>query len=204
MLVGKRGGRESCRQQDINDLMVKLAKAGKHVVRLKSGDPMLFGRAGEEIARLQAENISIDIIPGITSAVAMAAALGVSLTHRDHAQSVQLVTGHSRHGRLPEHINWPAIAEPSQTTIFYMGGRTAGQIADRLIVEGLAHDTPVAVGASISRPDQRIAHGTLEELSALVASLDSTGPVLVGVGKVFAASAGRQIASRDIVVASRR
>ncbi|MCH1583576.1 MAG: siroheme synthase CysG, partial [Flavobacteriales bacterium] len=106
MLVGKRGGRESCKQDDINDMMVKLAKAGKNVVRLKSGDPMIFGRAGEEIKRLREENISVSTVPGITSASAMASQLGVSLTQRDHAQSVRFITGHSRKGELPTDIDW--------------------------------------------------------------------------------------------------
>ncbi|MDB5556610.1 MAG: cysG [Rhizobium sp.] len=101
MLVGKRGGHESCRQDNINDMMVKFAKAGKRVVRLKSGDPMIFGRAGEEIECLEREGIPVSIVPGITAANAMAACLGVSLTHRDHAQAVRLVTVHARNGHLP-------------------------------------------------------------------------------------------------------
>ena len=101
MMVGKRGQRESCAQDDINALMIKLAAGGKHVVRLKCGDPMIFGRAGEEIAQLEAAGIPVDVVPGITAASAMAARLGVSLTHRDHAQSVRFVTGHARDGKLP-------------------------------------------------------------------------------------------------------
>src|SRR6185295_6062475 len=95
MMVGKRGGRVSCRQEDINALMIKLARQGKRVVRLKSGDPMIFGRAGEEIAELSAAGISVEVVPGITSALALAARLGVSLTHRDLAHSVRFVTGHA-------------------------------------------------------------------------------------------------------------
>ncbi len=125
MLVGKRGGRTSCRQEDINEMMVKLAKSGKRVVRLKSGDPMIFGRAGEEIAHLDRENIPVDVIPGITAASAMASRLGISLTHRDHAQSVRFITGHSRHGGLPVDVDWATVADPRTTTVFYMGGRTA-------------------------------------------------------------------------------
>jgi uroporphyrin-III C-methyltransferase / precorrin-2 dehydrogenase / sirohydrochlorin ferrochelatase len=136
ILVGKRGGRPSCRQDDINELMVRLAKAGKRVVRLKSGDPMIFGRAGEEIARLEGEGIPVDVVPGVTSAIATAAALGVSLTNRDSAKSVRFVTAHSRQGGLPEDLDWSAVADPSTTTIFYMAGRTAGQIAARLIARG--------------------------------------------------------------------
>ncbi len=96
MMVGKRGSRESCKQDDINGLMLKLARQGKHVVRLKSGDPMIFGRAGEEITALEAAGIPVTVVPGITAAQGMASALNVSLTHRDHAQALTLITGHSR------------------------------------------------------------------------------------------------------------
>ncbi len=113
MLVGKRGGRTSCKHEDINAMMIRLAKAGKRVVRLKSGDPMIFGRAGEEIAALEHENIPVEVVPGITAASAMAARLGLSLTHRDHARSVCFVTGHSSHGKLPEDLDWKSLANPS-------------------------------------------------------------------------------------------
>ncbi|MGA1805435.1 siroheme synthase CysG [Rhizobium sp. HT1-10] len=187
MLVGKRGGRESCRQEDINDMMVKLAKAGKHVVRLKSGDPMIFGRAGEEIAHLDRENIPVDVIPGITAASAMAARLGISLTHRDHSQSVRLITGHSRHGGLPTNINWATVADPHTTTVFYMGGRTAPLIAARLIAEGLKSSTPVVIMSDISRDTQKDWHGTLETAPAGIAKIGYDNPVLIAVGQALAA-----------------
>ena len=185
MLVGKRGGRESCRQEEINDLMARLARAGKHVVRLKSGDPFIFGRAGEEIARLEAAGIPVDIVPGITAAVAMASALRVSLTHRDHAHSLRFVTGHSRKGGLPSDIDWTGIADPKTTAIFYMGGRTAPAIADRLIAEGLSPLTPAVLAMSLTRPEERHWAGTLGQLQAGMASRDTDGPVLIGIGAVF-------------------
>jgi uroporphyrin-III C-methyltransferase/precorrin-2 dehydrogenase/sirohydrochlorin ferrochelatase len=185
MLVGKRGGRESCRQEDINDWMVRFAKAGKRVVRLKSGDPMVFGRAGEEIGRLEAEGIPVDVVPGITSASAMAARLGVSLTHRDHAQSVRFVTGHSRHGELPANLDWRAIANPAETTIFYMGGRTAARIRAALVKAGMPAETPVAVMTSISRANERAWTGSLCELDEAVARLGVDEPILIGIGNVF-------------------
>lgn len=188
--VGKRAGRKSCRQDDINDLMVVLAKSGKRVVRLKSGDPAIFGRTGEEIARLQAEGIPISVVPGITAASAMAAALPASLTHRDHAQSVGLVTGHSRNGGLPQDVDWARIAEARATTIFYMGGQLAEQIARRLMAEGMPADTPVAAMANISRADQTCWRGTLAMLAANGNPLPDGPPVLIGVGGVFAESAG--------------
>jgi uroporphyrin-III C-methyltransferase/precorrin-2 dehydrogenase/sirohydrochlorin ferrochelatase len=185
MLVGKRGGRESCRQEDINDMMVALARAGKRVVRLKAGDPMIFGRAGEEIARLEDEGIPVDVVPGITAASAMAARLGVSLTHRDHAQAVRFVTGHSRHGGLPADMDWRALADPKTTTVFYMGGRTAPAIAARLREEGLGGETPVVISANVSRDNERRWQGTLRDLAAGIAVIGYDDPVLIGIGAAF-------------------
>ncbi len=199
MLVGKRGGRESCRQEDINDMMVKLARAGKNVVRLKSGDPMIFGRAGEEIARLQAEGIPVTVVPGITSASAMAAALGISLTHRDHAQSVRFVTGHSRHGRLPEDMDWRAVASRRTTTVFYMGGRTAASISATLQEHGLPGKTPAVVCSSVSRPKSRRWTGTVAEIGEGMAEIGYDEPVLIGVGAVFGALAAASSVERPAV-----
>jgi uroporphyrin-III C-methyltransferase/precorrin-2 dehydrogenase/sirohydrochlorin ferrochelatase len=186
LLVGKRGGRESCRQEDINDTMVKLAKAGKQVVRLKSGDPMIFGRGGEEIERLEREGIAVDIVPGVTSALAMAARLGVSLTHRDCAQAVRFVTGHARNGRLPAGLDWRALADASTTTIFYMAGGTAKLIATSLMDEGMPAQTPVVTATSLTRADEDIAAGTLADLAAF--ERHAAGPVLIGIGDAFAAA----------------
>jgi uroporphyrin-III C-methyltransferase/precorrin-2 dehydrogenase/sirohydrochlorin ferrochelatase len=185
ILVGKRAGRPSCRQHEINDMMVGLAKAGRCVVRLKSGDPMIFGRAGEEIARLAAEGIGYDVVPGITAGVAIAAALGISLTHRDHAKSVRFVTGHSKSGGLPEDVDWRAIADPSATTIFYMAGRTAGDLSQRLISHGMPGNTPIVVAAAIGRPAQQIKTAALVSLQKAAGELDKSMPILIGVGEVF-------------------
>lgn len=189
ILVGKRGGRPSCKQHEINDMMVKLAQAGRRVVRLKSGDPMIFGRAGEEIERLRAEGIPFSVVPGVTAGVAMAAALGVSLTHRDCAKSVRFITGHSKKGGLPDDIDWAAVADPTATTIFYMGGRTAAAIAERLIAHGLSPAAPVAIATAISRPEQRVAHATLANLPRVIQAIDAAQPVVIGVGMVFGAGA---------------
>lgn len=189
MLVGKRAARESCRQADINAMMIRFAKAGKHVVRLKSGDVSVFGRAGEEIAALKAEGIPVAIVPGITAASALAAAFGVSLTHRDRAAQLRFVTGHSRKGGLPEDLDWRALAGDHATTIFYMGGRMAPAIAARLIQHGLAAETPVAVAANLSRPDETRAAGRLDRLGAIVAAIGVDRPILIGVGRVFAEAA---------------
>ena len=186
MLVGKRGHRPSCRQEDINALMLKLARQGKHVVRLKSGDPVIFGRAGEEIAELKTNGIPVTIVPGITSASAMAASLGISLTHRDNAHSVRFVTGHSRGGALPEDLDWRGLSDPQTTLIIYMGGRTGRDCARRLIHEGLEPSTPVVIVAAVSRANETTWTGTLAELSNRPAGLTTDQPVLIGIGRAFA------------------
>lgn len=185
LLVGKRGGRESCRQEDINEMMLTLANAGKRVVRLKSGDPMIFGRAGEEIACLQNAGISVDVVPGITAASAMASQLGVSLTHRDHAQSVRFVTGHSREGTLPDNLDWAGLADPHTTTVYYMAGRTAGALSGKLIAAGLSPDTPATIVQSLTRHDERRWSGSLSTLGKAMSEVGFDQPVLVGVGGVF-------------------
>ncbi|KAA0697946.1 uroporphyrinogen-III C-methyltransferase [Neorhizobium sp. P12A] len=186
MLVGKRGGRTSCRQEDINEMMVKFARAGKRVVRLKSGDPMIFGRAGEEIACLERQNIPVDVIPGITAASAMAAGLGLSLTHRDHAQSVRYITGHSRSGVLPDDMDWRSIADPKTTNVFYMGGRTACLIAERLVEAGASPSTPAVIVSNVSRPAERQWHGTLARLGEGINEIGYDHPVLIAVGRALA------------------
>ncbi|KUO57453.1 MAG: siroheme synthase [Alphaproteobacteria bacterium BRH_c36] len=185
MLVGKRGGRESCQQTDINTVMIKLAKQGKHVVRLKSGDPMIFGRAGEEIDRLEKEGIAVAVVPGISSGIAMASELGVSLTHRDRAHSVRFVTGHARNGKLPDDIDWKGLADPETTLIFYMAGRTSAEIAERLIMEGLPPHTPVVVAAAVSRANSRRLHTTLAGLRTADIPNRLSGPILLGIGAIF-------------------
>ncbi|OHV76870.1 siroheme synthase CysG [Rhizobium sp. LCM 4573] len=185
MLVGKRGGRESCRQEDINAMMVNFAKAGKHVVRLKSGDPMIFGRAGEEIAWLEEQGIPVQVVPGITSASAMASRLGVSLTHRDHAQGVRFVTGHSRQGQLPDNLDWKNLADPATTTIYYMAGRTAGAIAAKLVEAGMDTHMPVVIVSAIARSNERRWAGPLCDMPAAIAEIGVNEPVLIGIGKVF-------------------
>ena len=185
LLVGKRGNRPSCRQDEINDLMIKLAGQGKQVVRLKSGDPMIFGRAGEEIAELKARGIAVDVVPGITAALAAAAALGVSLTHRDHARSVRFVTGHGQAGGLPDDLDWRGLADPGTTLMVYMGGRTAGILARRLIEQGRAPGTPAVIVANVSRADETRDMRTLGYLAGQTPDVGE-GPVLIGVGEVFA------------------
>lgn len=182
MMVGKRGGRDSCAQEDINELMVKLARQGKHVVRLKCGDPMIFGRAGEEIERLRHDGIACAVVPGITAASAMAAALGLSLTHRDHAQSLRFVTGHARSGDLPADLDWPGLACPRTTLVVYMGGRTSAALARRLMAHGLDASTPVVAMSSVSTLQAARWYATLADLAEGGLPATMANPVLIGIG----------------------
>ncbi|WP_248306469.1 siroheme synthase CysG [Devosia oryzisoli] len=198
ILVGKRGGRESCRQEDINATMIALARAGRHVVRLKSGDPMIFGRAGEEIAELDAAGIAVEVVPGITTALALAAELKVSLTHRDCAQSVRFVTGHARDGRLPRNLDWGALTDPATTTIFYMAGRTSAELFAHLLAYGLSPQTPVVLANSVARPSQIIRRTTLVQANVDMRTMDLTQPIIIGVG---AALGERQVSAMPGAVA---
>ncbi|WP_457090889.1 siroheme synthase CysG [Microvirga sp. P5_D2] len=184
LMVGKRGGRASCAQEDINDLMTRLAMQGKHVVRLKSGDPMIFGRAGEEINHLERAGVPVDVVPGITAGIALASSLGISLTHRDMAQSVRFVTGCARTGQLPDNLDWQGLVDPLTTIIFYMAGGTAGAIAARLVEEGFSADTPAVMVSDVSRNDDRWA-GTISDLGKASDQRDPSKPVIIGVGSVF-------------------
>ena len=132
--------------------MIRLAHGGSRVVRLKGGDPMLFGRAGEAIAA--AAGISVDVVPGITAGLALAATLGASLTHRNLADLVRFVTGHGQHGDLPADLDWVGLADPKTTLLVYMGGRTAGSLAARLLAGGLEPDTPACAVAALSRSEE--------------------------------------------------
>jgi uroporphyrin-III C-methyltransferase/precorrin-2 dehydrogenase/sirohydrochlorin ferrochelatase len=165
--------------------MISLARQGRHIVRLKSGDPMIFGRAGEEIAALEAEHIDVEIVPGISAAFALAATLKTSLTHRDCAQSVRFVTGHSRHGGLPENLDWHALSDPGTTHVYYMAGRNAADIAARLIAKAMPPDTPAAIASDISRPGQAIVYTCLKDLPVAVAKIDLQKPVLVIIGNAL-------------------
>jgi uroporphyrin-III C-methyltransferase / precorrin-2 dehydrogenase / sirohydrochlorin ferrochelatase len=184
--VGKEGHGASCRQEDINALIVDLALAGQRVVRLKGGDPAVFGRTGEEVAACREADIPVRIVPGVTTASAAAAALNGSLTHRDHAQRVQFVTAHDRHGGLPENLNIAALADPQATTVIYMGRRTASKLAVRLIESGLPPDTPIAAVSNVSRDNQRCLHTTIMDVAHGV-PLPEDGPLIIMIGRSVAA-----------------
>ncbi len=186
MLVGKRAQRESCAQNEINDLMLSLARQGKHVVRLKSGDPMIFGRAGEEIEMLERHGIAVSVVPGISAGLALASRLGVSLTHRDHAQSVRFVTGHSRKGVLPTSLNWTALADPATTSVYYMSRRTLPGIVAELAAQNMSMDTPAIIAGSLGRADEQIWRGTIGEAVEAVAAFPLSAPTIFAVGDALA------------------
>ena len=185
MLVGKTGYGPACKQTEINALMIQLAREGRRVVRLKSGDPMIFGRGGEEIDELQAAGIAFDVIPGISTAQAAAAALKVSLTHRDHAKRLQFVTGHARDGKLPANLDWHALADPAATTAVYMAMRTLAELRVRLLANGLAAATPAFALIDVSRDREVIIRSTVAALPEALMAAGVTGPCLVLIGEAL-------------------
>ncbi len=191
LLVGKRAERDSCAQEEINATMLRLARQGRHVVRLKSGDPMIFGRAGEEIEMLEQHGIPVSVVPGISAGLALASRLGVSLTHRDHAQSVRFVTGHSRQGALPGNLDWAALADPATTNVYYMSRRTLPGIVAHLREAGLAPETPAVIARSLGREDEHIWCGALGEAVTAVDAFPLSAPTLFAVGAALGAAARR-------------
>jgi uroporphyrin-III C-methyltransferase/precorrin-2 dehydrogenase/sirohydrochlorin ferrochelatase len=194
MLVGKTGYGPACKQDEINALMVSLAKSGKRVVRLKGGDPMIFGRGGEEVRACRAAGIPIEVVPGISAAQAVASRLGVSLTHRKHARRVQFVTGHAENGKLPADIAWKALADASATTAVYMPLRTIDDLVTRAVAAGLDPATPAVAVARATRPDEVIIAAPISELSAKLSAEAPSGPVLVLIGHVLAEQAAETTA----------
>jgi uroporphyrin-III C-methyltransferase/precorrin-2 dehydrogenase/sirohydrochlorin ferrochelatase len=180
--VGKERNNHALRQEEINALLVRLAREGKRVVRLKGGDPFIFGRGGEEIATLAAEGVPFQVVPGITAAAGCAAYTGIPLTHRDHSQSVVFVTGHLQDGSVD--LNWKALAQPQQTVVFYMGLHGVPSICRELVNHGLPADTPVALVQQGTTPNQRVFTSTLRDLPALVQHADIKPPTLIIVGTV--------------------
>lgn len=184
--VGKRKGRHSVNQDEINEILLVQARAGKRVVRLKGGDPFVFGRGGEELAYLRRHGITVEIVPGVTAALGAAASCAIPLTDRRHASSVTFITGHGKDGALD--IEPALLAEGRNTIVVYMGVSVAGGIAERAIAAGRAASTPVAVIERATQPDQRVLRGTLAGLGALVEEQSVRGPALLVIGEVTAAA----------------
>jgi len=184
MLVGKTARGPSCKQEEINELMISFAKSGKRVVRLKGGDPMIFGRAGEEIDACKAAGIPVEVVPGITAAQGAAARLKVSLTHRRVARRLQYVTGHAEDGKLPLDFQWASIADPKAMTVIYMPKKTIGEFVARAMENSLAADTPAIAVARATRPDERVIVSTLSKLPEVLTG--ESGPLLVLIGQALA------------------
>jgi uroporphyrin-III C-methyltransferase/precorrin-2 dehydrogenase/sirohydrochlorin ferrochelatase len=185
LLVGKTGRRPSCRQDDINALMVGLARAGKRVVRLKAGDPTIFGRAGEEIAALARAGIPFDVVPGISAAQGAAASLKVSLTERGIARRMQLVTGHAHDGLLPQDLDLAALADPGATTAVYMPLGTLRDLVERLLAAGVEPDRPACAMFNATRPSERAVSGSVGSIAGLIDAARIAGPCVLIVGSVL-------------------
>ena len=182
--VGKRAGRISPKQDQVSRLLVDYARSGAKVVRLKSGDSGLFGRLEEEIDACRAAGIGFEIVPGVTSASAAAAAAGIPLTRRLTARRVQFVTGHDVAGGLPEDLNIQALADPMATTVIFMGKRTFAALSVKLIAAGLPADMPALLAESVSTPEQRLTRATVATLGAALADAHD-GPALILIGPLM-------------------
>ncbi len=180
--VGKRRSEHAMEQENINQLLVDLAKEGKRVLRLKGGDPFIFGRGGEEIELLAQNNIPFQVVPGITAASGCSAYAGIPLTHRDYAQSVRFVTGHLKSDNT--NLQWPELANPTQTLVFYMGLVGLKEICESLISHGRSPQTPVALIEKGTTQEQRVLIADLQSIADVVAANDVHAPTLFIVGEV--------------------
>ncbi|HDX8377438.1 TPA: uroporphyrinogen-III C-methyltransferase [Aeromonas dhakensis] len=178
IFVGKQAGNHCVPQEGINQLLLEEAKKGQRVVRLKGGDPFIFGRGGEELETLVGSGIGFQVVPGITAASGCAAYAGIPLTHRDHAQSVRFVTAHGKGGA--KDLDWPLLAKDRQTLVFYMGLSSCATIREQLLAHGKGGDTPVALIERGTQPSQRVIRGTLDQLPALAVGVESPALIMVG------------------------
>ena len=180
--VGKERDNHTLPQEEINALLVRLARDGRRVLRLKGGDPFIFGRGGEEIDTLAAEGVPFEVVPGITAALGVASYAGIPLTHRDHAQACLFVTGHLKDGTMD--LDWSALARPRQTIVVYMGLLGLSTLCAELVRHGAPADLPIAVVQQGTTVRQRVVTGTLTTLPALAAAAQLRPPTLTIVGTV--------------------
>ena len=180
--VGKQRDSHTAPQAELNELLITLAKQGKRVLRLKGGDPFIFGRGGEEIEELAASGIPFQVVPGITAASGCASYAGIPLTHRDHAQSCVFVTGHLKDGRLD--FNWPALIQPKQTIAIYMGVKGIDVLRRNLLEQGMRADTPAAIIQQGTTPGQKVHTGTVDTLAEIVSTRQIKPPSMIIIGNV--------------------
>jgi len=180
--AGKERGRHSVPQDDLNLLLVKLAQAGKSVLRLKGGDPYTFGRGGEEVETLFAHGVPFEVVPGITAAAGVAAYAGIPLTHRDYAQACVFVTGHLKDGTM--NLDWEGLARPRQTVVIYMGLHGLPYLCEQFIKHGLPADWPAAIVQQGTTRNHRVVTGTLATLPDLAVKAQLKAPTLIMIGEV--------------------
>jgi uroporphyrin-III C-methyltransferase len=182
--AGKRRGRHSKVQAETTQLLIEKAQIHAIVVRLKGGDPFVFGRGGEEMADLEAAGIPVEVVPGITAGIAAPAYAGIPITHRDYGSSVTFVTGHEAAGKYRPQVHWPAIAQGSETIVIYMGLHNLPQIIPQLLLGGLAPDTPIALIRWGTRPEQEELVGTLATIEAQIETKAFEAPAIAVIGQI--------------------
>ena len=180
--AGKSRNKHTLPQEEINALLVRLAREGKHVVRLKGGDPFIFGRGGEELQALAAQGIAFEVVPGVTAASGVSTYAGIPLTHRDYAQTCLFVTGHLKDGTAD--LDWPSLVRPHQTVVIYMGLGGLREICLQMVAHGASPDWPIAVVQDGSIATQRVVTGTLADMAQRVASAGLRSPSLTIIGEV--------------------
>lgn len=180
--AGKRRNEHTLRQEQINDLLVKHAREGRQVVRLKGGDPFIFGRGGEELQALAAHGIAFEVVPGVTAASGVSSYAGIPLTHRDYAQCCIFVTGHLKDGTAD--LDWPSLVRPRQTVVIYMGLGGLPEICGQMMTHGAASTLPVAVVQDGTITTQKVVTGTLSDITERVAEQGLTSPCLIIIGEV--------------------
>ena len=188
--AGKRGGKPSPRQADISERLIHYAREGKRVLRLKGGDPFVFGRGGEEALALVAAGVPFRIVPGISAGIGGLAYAGIPVTHRDTNSAVTFLTGHNIAGQVPDGLNWRAIAEGSPVIVCYMGLKHLAEICDRLMAAGRPPSEPLAIVASASLPEQKVLETTLEAAAEAARTAGIEPPTLVVIGEVVRLRAG--------------
>ncbi|HWI26745.1 MAG TPA: uroporphyrinogen-III C-methyltransferase [Stellaceae bacterium] len=181
--AGKRGGKPSPQQPDISERLVRWACAGQRVLRLKGGDPFVFGRGGEEALTLAAAGIPFRVVPGITAAIGGLAYAGIPATHRDINSAVTFITGHASDGELPDGLDWAALAKGAPVLVLYMALKHLGAIAERLIAAGRPAEEPVAVVSKATTPDQRVLETVLARAAADVAAAAIEPPAIIALGE---------------------